>query len=172
MPYIFVPDGNDNISTTGSIAVQIADNNSTKDGFTFKGIYVDHTFTDGEIATGIYGFAGNNAIGATPGHFTKAAKGAYIKGMRAYLEYTGGATDPGLADADVPVSSPRFGDLDTPLPDSMDVILVDADGTTTAIGKLELAGGDNAPRYNLSGQRVGLGYKGMVIKNGRKMVIK
>ena len=62
VPYIFVPDGNDNISTTGSIAVQIADNNSTKDGFTFKGIYQDHTFTDGEIATGIYGFAGNNAV--------------------------------------------------------------------------------------------------------------
>ena len=29
---------------------------------------------------------------------------------------------------------------------------------------------DNAPRYNMSGQRVGRDYKGIVIKNGRKVV--
>jgi hypothetical protein len=170
VPYIFVPDGNDNISTTGSIAVQIADNNTTKNGFTFKGIYVDHTFTDGEIATGIYGFAGNNAIGATPGHFAKAATGAYIKAKRAYLEYTGSATNPDIEGPDV--SSPRFGDLDTPLPDSMDVILVDADGTNTNIGKLELVDNDDNTRYNLGGQRVGKSHKGMVIKNGKTVVVK
>ena len=172
VPYVFVPNGADNISTTGSITVQITGNNTTADEFTFKGIYEDHTFTTEEIAKGIYGFAGANAVGATPGHFAKAATGAYIKGMRAYLEYTGSTTDPGLEGSDVPVSSPRQSDLDNPLPNSMDVILVNADGTTTNIGKMELIDNDDAPRYNLSGQRVGKSHKGIVIKNSKMMVIK
>ena len=170
VPYIFVPDGTNNISTTGSIAVEIAGNNTSANDFTFKSIYEDHTFTAKEIAKGIYGFAGANAVGATPGRFAKAATGAYIKGMRAYLEYTGSATDPGLEGPDV--SSPRYNDLDSPLPDSMNVILVDADGTTTNIGKMELMKDGETPRYNLSGQRVGKSHKGIVIENSKKMVIK
>ncbi len=170
VPYIFVPDGTNNISTTGSIAVEIAGNNTSANDFTFKSIYEDHTFTAKEIAKGIYGFAGAKAVGTTPGHFAKAATGAYIKGMRAYLEYTGSATDPGLEGPDV--SSPRYNDLDSPLPDSMNVILVDADGTTTNIGKMELMEDGETPRYNLSGQRVGKSHKGIVIENSKKMVIK
>ena len=170
VPYIFVPDGTNNISTTGSIAVEIAGNNTSANDFTFKSIYEDHTFTAKEIAKGIYGFAGAKAVGTTPGRFAKAATGAYIKGMRAYLEYTGSATDPGLEGPDV--SSPRYNDLDSPLPDSMNVILVDADGTTTNIGKMELMEDGETPRYNLSGQRVGKSHKGIVIENSKKMVIK
>jgi len=170
VPYIFVPDGTDNISVTGSITVEIVDNNTSANDFTFKGIYEDHKFTAEEIAKGVFGFAGANAVGATPGHFAKAATGAYIKAKRAYLEYTGSATNPDIEGPDVP--SPRFGDLDTPLPDSMDVILVDADGTTTNIGKLELVDNDDNARYNLGGQRVSKSHKGMVIKNGKKVVIK
>ena len=30
--------------------------------------------------------------------------------------------------------------------------------------------GKNAPSYNLSGQKVGSGYKGIVIRNGRKVM--
>lgn len=170
VPYIFVPDGTDNISVTGSITVKIVDNNTSANDFTFKGIYEDHKFTAEEIAKGVFGFAGANAVGATPGHFAKAATGAYIKAKRAYLEYTGSATNPDIEGPDVP--SPRFGDLETPLPNSMDVILVDADGTTTNIGKLELVDNDDNTRYNLSGQRVGKGHKGIVIKNSKKVVIK
>ncbi len=170
VPYIFVPDGTNNISTTGSIAVEIAGNNTSANDFTFKSIYEDHTFTAKEIAKGIYGFAGAKAVGTTPGRFAKAATGAYIKGMRAYLEYTGSAIDPGLEGPDV--SSPRYNDLDSPLPDSMNVILVDADGTTTNIGKMELMEDGETPRYNLSGQRVGKSHKGIVIENSKKMVIK
>jgi len=170
VPYIFVPDGTDNISVTGSITVEIIGNNTSANDFTFKGIYEDHKFTAEEIAKGIYGFAGAKAVGTTPGHFAKAATGAYIKAKRAYLEYTGSATDLDIEGPDV--LSPRFGDLDTPLPDSMDVILVDADGTTTNIGKLELVDNDDNARYNLGGQRVGKSHKGMVIENGHKVVIK
>lgn len=170
VPYIFVPDGTDNISVTGSITVKIVDNNTSANDFTFKGIYEDHKFTAEEIAKGVFGFAGANAVGATPGHFAKAATGAYIKAKRAYLEYTGSATNPDIEGPDVP--SPRFGDLETPLPNSMDVILVDADGTTTNIGKLELVDNDDNTRYNLGGQRVDNSHKGMVIKNGKTVVVK
>ena len=172
VPYIFVPNGTNNISTTGSITVQITGNNTSADEFTFKGIYEDHTFTAAEIAKGVYGFAGANAVGATPGHFAKAATGAYIRGMRAYLEYTGNSTDPDLDGANVP-AAPSFDNLDNPLPNSMDVVLVSADGTTTNIGKLELIdSNDDTPSYNLSGQRVGKSHKGIVIKNGKMVVVK
>ena len=170
VPYIFVPDGTDNISVTGSITVEIIGNNTSANDFTFKGIFEYHKFTAEEIAKGVFGFAGANAVGATPGHFAKAATGAYIKAKRAYLEYTGSATNPDIEGPDV--SSPRYNDLDTPLPNSMDVILVDADGTTTNIGMLELVDNDDNTRYNLGGQRVGKSHKGMVIKNGRKVAVK
>ena len=171
VPYIFVPNGTDNISATGSITVAITDANPTANDFTFKGIYEYHKFTATEISKGIYGFAGANAVGTTPGHFAKAVDGAYIEGMRAYLEYTGSTTDPGLDGPDVPVSSPHMDGLDTPLPNSMDVILVDADGTTTNIGKMELMDHDDSPRYNLNGQRVSKSHKGIVINNGKKGVL-
>jgi hypothetical protein len=54
----------------------------------------------------------------------------------------------------------------------MNVILVDADGTTTNIGKMELMEDGETQRYNLSGQRVGKSHKGIVIENSKKMVIK
>ena len=31
---------------------------------------------------------------------------------------------------------------------------------------------DNEKIYNLNGQRVGTGYRGMIIKNGRKYIVK
>jgi hypothetical protein len=40
----------------------------------------------------------------------------------------------------------------------------------TAIPTMKADVDDDAPRYNMSGQRVGHNYKGIVIVNGRKMV--
>ncbi|MBQ8457332.1 MAG: hypothetical protein IJ540_06990 [Prevotella sp.] len=172
VPYILVPNGNDNIHRSGGgITVQITGATTVNDNFTFKGIYEDHTFTAEEISKGVYGFAGNNAVGATPGHFAKAATGAYIKGMRAYLEYTGSSTDPGLDGPDVPATARGLSDED--LPETLNIVLVNADGSTTSIGKLELIEiDDDTPRYNLNGQRVGKDYKGIVIINGKKVFIK
>lgn len=170
VPYVFVPNGTDNISATGSITVAITDANPTANDFTFKGIYEYHKFTATEISKGIYGFAGANAVGTTPGHFAKAVDGAYIEGLRAYLEYVGSSTDPGLDNANIP-SAPSFDNLDTPLPNSLDVVLVDADGTTTNIGKLELIDNDDDSLYNLNGQRVSKSHKGIVINNGKKGVL-
>lgn len=51
--------------------------------------------------------------------------------------------------------------------------LGDHSGSTTGITSVKNeAAGNNAPMYNLAGQLVDKGYKGIVIKNGKKMVIK
>jgi hypothetical protein len=46
------------------------------------------------------------------------------------------------------------------------------DYIATAIKSVETATSKNAVRYNLAGQKVGAGYKGVVIENGKKVFIK
>lgn len=51
--------------------------------------------------------------------------------------------------------------------------LRDHSGSTTGITSVKNeAAGNNAPMYNLAGQSVDKGYKGIVIKNGKKIVLK
>ena len=51
--------------------------------------------------------------------------------------------------------------------------LGDQSGSTTGITSVKNeAAGNNAPMYNLAGQLVDKGYKGIVIKNGKKIVLK
>lgn len=51
--------------------------------------------------------------------------------------------------------------------------LGDHSGSTTGITSVKNeAAGSNAPMYNLAGQSVDKGYKGIVIKNGKKIVLK
>lgn len=51
--------------------------------------------------------------------------------------------------------------------------LGDNSGSTTGITSVKNeAAGNNAPMYNLAGQLVDKGYKGIVIKNGKKIVLK
>lgn len=51
--------------------------------------------------------------------------------------------------------------------------LGDHSGSTTGITSVKKeAAGNNAPMYNLAGQLVDKGYKGIVIKNGKKIVLK
>ena len=46
------------------------------------------------------------------------------------------------------------------------------DGTTTGVSLLPQSKADNDATYNLAGQRVGKSYKGVVIKNGKKYIVK
>ena len=45
-------------------------------------------------------------------------------------------------------------------------------GTSTGITNITTSATDNAPAYNLAGQKVNAAYKGIVIKNGKKMIKK
>lgn len=44
--------------------------------------------------------------------------------------------------------------------------------TSTGISNITVTTADNAPAYNLAGQKVNAAYKGIVIKNGKKMIKK
>lgn len=45
-------------------------------------------------------------------------------------------------------------------------------GSSTGISNITTSAADNAPVYNLAGQKVNAAYKGIVIKNGKKMIKK
>lgn len=164
-PYIFVPNNAaTGITTTGSISVSMSDaethNNTAK--FTFKGVYEHKVFSSTEISSGVYGFAADADHGAASvGQFVKASNGAWTEGMRAYLEYSEG---------DLTGTASTRGEG---LPDVLNVVLIHANGSTTNIGRLELmTAEDGSPVYNLNGQRVDNSYKGIVIKNGKKVIKK
>lgn len=168
-PYIFVPNADATaITVTGSINVSMSSTPNTSPGgqsFTFKGVYEHKKFSTDEISSGVYGFAADNNHGASVGEFTKAANGAWIQGMRAYLAYSGNLTDTNVA-------STR-GTRTESLPEKLNVVLVNVKGETTNIGRLELmTAEDGSAIYNLNGQRVDKSYKGIVIKHGKKVVIK
>lgn len=95
--------------------------------------------------------AGDNYYALVAGAQTiaKVESGVSIPENKAYLVYTG-------SDAK-----------------SLRIVFGDA---TTGIGQVEAgqvqSTGQNAPAYNLAGQRVGKAYKGIVVKNGKKYIVK
>ena len=95
--------------------------------------------------TAVYGLATVNGQDG----FYKASNGKTIPATCAYLEVANSAS---------PAKCFSLGDHF---------------GSTTGITSVKNeAAGNNAPMYNLAGQLVGKGYKGIVIKNGKKIVLK
>lgn len=95
--------------------------------------------------TAVYGLATVNGQDG----FYKAFDGKTIPAKCAYLEVENSA------------NSAKFYSLG------------DHSGSTTGITSVKNeAAGNNAPMYNLAGQSVDKGYKGIVIKNGKKIVLK
>lgn len=112
-------------------------------------VYTDLKASDGTATssdkTAVYGLATVNGQDG----FYKASKGKTIPAKCAYLEVANSA------------NSAKFYSLG------------DHSGSTTGITSLKNeAAGNNAPMYNLAGQSVAKGYKGIVIKNGKKIVLK
>lgn len=104
----------------------------------------DGTATSSE-AVAVYGLATVNGQDG----FYKASNGKTIPATCAYIEIASSAN---LA---------KFYSLG------------DQSGSTTGITSVKNeAAGNNAPMYNLAGQLVDKGYKGIVIKNGKKIVLK
>ena len=112
-------------------------------------VSTDLKFSDGTATstaeTAVYGLA---TVDGQDG-FYKASKGKTIPVKCAYLEVANSAS-----------SAKCFS-------------LGDHSGSTTGITSVKNeAAGNNAPMYNLAGQLVDKGYKGIVIKNGKKIVLK
>lgn len=61
---------------------------------------------------------------------------------------------------------------DTTTPELTNSYLVSINGTTTAINSVKTKTALDGAIYNLAGQRVSKSYKGVVIKNGRKYIVK
>lgn len=115
----------------------------------WQNVTSDLKMSDGTITstdkTTVYGLA---TVDGQDG-FYKASKGKTIPVKCAYLEVENSAS---LAKC---------------------FSLGDHSGSTTGITSVKNeAAGNNAPMYNLAGQLVGKGYKGIVIKNGKKIVLK
>ena len=112
-------------------------------------VYTDLKASDGTATssaqTAVYGLATVNGQDG----FYKAFDGKTIPAKCAYLEVENSA------------SLAKFYSLG------------DHSGSTTGITSVKNeAAGNNAPMYNLAGQLVDKGYKGIVIKNGKKIVLK
>ena len=104
----------------------------------------DGTITSTDKKT-VYGLATVNGLDG----FYKAPEGKTIPAKCAYLEVAKSAN---------PAKFYSLGDHS---------------GSTTGITSVKNeAAGNNAPMYNLAGQLVDKGYKGIVIKNGKKIVLK
>lgn len=115
----------------------------------WQNVTSDLKMSDGTITstaeTAVYGLATVNGQDG----FYKASNDKKIPAKCAYLEVANSA------------SPAKFYSLG------------DHSGSTTGITSVKNeAAGNNAPMYNLAGQLVDKGYKGIVIKNGKKIVLK
>ena len=166
-PYIFIPGSGTNSITSTRVEVSMSDMPKTDDPanrFSFVGTYQRVVW---EEPSGIYGFAAEDKYGALIGQFVRAGRGASIEPYRGYLLYVGDET---LGD----VTSARSRGT-VHLPETMEIEwieLADNGGNTTGIDDRERPDGGSHHFYNLNGQRVDSSYRGLVIKNGKKMILK
>jgi hypothetical protein len=121
--------------------------NSGQSNFYLAGTYKYKKWESG--ASGIdkvYGYAARDKGGVSGGQFVKIGSGAFLPPLRAYLEYRG----EGLAK-----KSSDNGD-DFELPETIEVRLVDSDGTMS-IGKLNPVTGEiqmDSRRFDLNGRAI------------------
>jgi len=169
-PYIFVPNEGLGVISAENVEVSISDAPQTENEeakFTFIGTFEKLTWTD---PSGIYGFAAEDESGATIGQFVRVGSGASIDPCRAYLKYTGNSniTDVAQARSASPEELPAKLEIEW-IPASSSVNHNNGDTTSMEdIGQSPEKGSENI--YNMHGQRVNGDYKGMVVRNGKKMI--
>ncbi len=139
-PYLFMPNTSGVTVFTGNATL---DGLPTDEGRTevtgLNGVYATKEFSDSEVSSGLY-------YGWANGKFWRAGTGSSVKQNRAYLKVAGTQG----------VNPAQF--------------MVRLDNGATAVDNITVTTDDPAaPVYNLNGQRVGAGYKGIVIKNGKKV---
>ena len=144
-PYLFVPSGSGTVTPFSSMTSKTIVAPTAVCKYTVG----DYTFvgamSDLTLASGVYGWNSTN------GTFSKTTSTSVtIAPFRAYITYNGSS-----ASANARALTAIFND-----------------GEATAIKTLPAARQENETIYNLAGQRVGTGHKGLVIRNGKKIVIK
>ena len=166
-PYLYLPNATDNVDFSGTyeIPASLTAGSTTSNGWTFKGTYETIEWTD--APTGIYGFSASDTNdGITQGQFVKAGEYVRIQPMRCYLENAGFAGARGMK---------REAE---PLPETIKVRLISANGEVTAIGSLLTKTGevtlDGGAWYSMDGRRTEgkPTAKGVYVNNGKKVIIK
>ena len=166
-PYLFMPSATGDVDFGGAytIPATLTAGSTTSNGWTFKGTYEPIEWTT--APTGIYGFSASDANdGITQGQFVKAGEYVRIQPMRCYLENEGFAGARGAK---------REAE---PLPETIKVRLIGANGEVTGIGSLLTKTGevtlDGGTWYSLDGRRIAgkPTAKGVYVNNGKKVIIK
>lgn len=167
-PYLFMPTGNADFSGTYAIPATLTAGSTESNGWTFKGTYETISWT--EAPTGIYGFSAQNVDeqGISQGQFVKVGEYVRIRPMRCYLENKSFAGARGMNRAAA----------DEPLPETIKVRLISANGDVTGIGSMSTKTGevtmDSEAWYSIDGRRIEgkPSTKGIYVNNGKKVVIK
>lgn len=146
-PYLLIPSASDKllerIAATKNIAAPTEAKTSVSGGYSFVGTLQAKESVKQE-GMEIYGFS------ASEGKFVHAGSNASIKAFRAYIS--------------VPTTA-----LSTAASRSIDIGF----GGTTGINEIQNAQSSSAAAtYDVAGKRVGKNYKGVVIRNGKKMIQK
>ena len=171
-PYLFKASatGSVNFGGTYAIPADLTAGTTTSGDWTFVGTYTEEKWDT--APTGIYGFSAQN-VGETisQGEFVKVGAYVRVKPMRCYLKYKNGGEDYAGARA-----MTRAAAADEPLPETIKVRLIGANGEVTAIGTLHTQTGEVVLDgwYTLDGTRLSgqPTRKGIYVNNGKKVIIK
>lgn len=171
-PYLYLPSatGDVDFSGTYTIPADLTAGSTTSGDWTFLGTYETVSWT--EAPTGIYGFSAQNVSeqGISQGEFVKVGAYVRVRPMRCYLKYKNGGEN--FAGA----RSMNRAAVDEPLPETISVRLVNANGDVTAIGTLHTQTGEVTldSWYTLDGTRLSAQptRKGIYVNNGKKVIIK
>ena len=142
-PYLFMPDGNGEVTFTGTVGSVAEDivagsTTSTDTYWTFRGTYTRLDYGTAPMTGYVYGFAAKDKTvdghDIVAGQFIRAKSGAYLPAFRAYLTYSGSDDTFRAPGRDVAAAAQ--------LPDRITVRLLSYDGTVTAVGTMDTVTGD------------------------------
>ena len=169
-PYLYLPNATGDVDFGGAytIPATLTAGSTTSNGWTFKGTFETKTWT--EAPTGIYGFSAQTADGIYQGEFVKVGEYVRVKPMRCYLQYGDGTSDWAGARGMTRAAA-------EPLPETIGVRLISANGEVTGIGTISTKTGegtiDSGAWYSLDGRRIEgkPSTKGVYVNNGKKVII-
>ncbi len=175
-PYLFVPATTGDVTFTGTVAEAASaytPKDVTVDEWTFAGTYSKVTYDEDSKWSdyaAIYGYVAKDLgdSGLKPGEFVKMKKpgSSYTPAFRAVMKYKAASSEGG-AEANVRGS--------ISLPSSLQVVLVDADGTITEIGAVDVdTDTSDCSWYTIDGRKLQgqPSVKGIYINSGKKILIK